>query len=127
MRWLTSVAWLTLACGGGRVVDDASVSDGGNDADADDDSGLILDDASADGGKWHFFDGGRDCFPPDGNAYTYRSCCVDGGYCDGVCVQNDEGQLRCDCYGLTGGCMSGLVCCKTMASCVSTQFCGLGK
>ena len=114
---------LTWACG-----NTTEPPEGGTDAVAET-SGIDSSDAAVadvvDGGAWHFIDGGGDC-APTGNGYTFQTCC-NGQPCFGNCVEDDVGDVQCNCAGISGGCTGGLVCCTVPAACVSEPKCGLGQ
>jgi hypothetical protein len=114
-----------IGCGGGERTPDASTPDAtifdGNDE-------LVFSDAGNDtSAVYHLYDGGRACIPADANARAEYTCCADGGLCNGLCLEDDRGNVHCDCFGLKGGCAQDLVCCTVTFNCVSSASCVFGK
>ncbi len=124
MKYRSTVAFaLILSCGTTAEPQEAGIDAG---AEVSADAGVDVVEADVmDGGSWHYIDGGGTC-APDATAYSYRSCC-NGQPCFGNCVQNDVGDVQCNCAGISGGCTGGLVCCKVPPACVADSKCGLGQ
>jgi hypothetical protein len=69
------------------------------------------------------YDGDTEC-APEVTPFA-RSTCCEGVPCHGACELH-EGEWRCVCYGVDGGCgQFGLVCCKPGAGCKQEGACGL--
>jgi hypothetical protein len=131
-----------LACGGAVTSEgadsaaDATPSDG-SDPDAQADSSELV----ADGGLGDNYidpntdfgsttveviDGGSDCEleTSAGDRIVLGSCC-DGTACNGQCILGAAGTPTCDCFGISGGCSGGLVCCGGAArGCTLASLCG---
>lgn len=84
-------------------------------------------DAGPDGGQWHILlDAGGTC-APDAGPLAFKTCC-NGIPCQGLCVQNDRGDIACSCGGIMGGCTSaGQVCCTFWDSCVDYNVCNTSQ
>lgn len=73
-----------------------------------------------------YLDAGEDqwCAPePGGGAVT--SCCG-GTPCNGGCLTLGTDKV-CDCFAITGGCPSGLVCCLLDMGCTTPAHCDHSK
>jgi len=124
------VTLLLIACGGQVSGGDATTDTSTDNTISNDDALLGGDVAKDSGENWHYYDDGGSACLPDADAsffFERYSCCEDGALCYGDCLVNDLGDLKCDCYGLSGGCTNGLVCCHVTFNCISHMYCLSGK
>lgn len=58
------------------------------------------------------------CAPDAAFGVLQPTACCNDQPCQGLCYPLDGGALRCECYGVIGGCKNGTVCCKLTHSCM---------
>ena len=75
----------------------------------------------------NYIDGSGDCGTYDGDPspIKHHDCC-ESRPCLGYCALDDASIVRCDCFGVDGGCPSGQVCCEFRRACTLPEACGLG-
>jgi hypothetical protein len=63
------------------------------------------------------------CAPKSENQLALGSCCNNNS-CSGQCVAGERaGQVDCSCFGKTGGCAEGTVCCAATHKCEKAENC----
>lgn len=68
-------------------------------------------------------EGSTECIPDGSTSITLGACC-NHEPCLGQCVQTEDAEILCSCYGIVGGCWEGSVCCSLKDGCVDPLFCG---
>lgn len=63
-----------------------------------------------------------DCAPKSENPLVVASC-FDNKPCGGQWIRTEAGQVECSCYGKSGGCPEGTICCSVTHRCEKIQYC----
>ncbi len=61
--------------------------------------------------------GEGDCAPTFANGM--RGTCINNKPCNGFGVKDEKGEMKCDCFGVRGGCGEDLVCSVIRRTCVA--------
>ena len=65
-----------------------------------------------------------DCAPKSENQLAVGSC-FDNKPCRGQWIRAEAGQVECSCFGKSGGCDEGTICCSVTHRCEKPQNCYL--
>lgn len=134
---IVSVIALSTACGGSASDTRETGAGGASGADATVDApqdrvstdGFYIDSPEPDAPEdVTFIDGGNDCgLPPlEPKHKEVRTCCS-GQICEGVCVLAPGASVPvCECAGISGGCVTGTVCCYFKQACTGPNGCTTG-